>query len=244
MTQENSKENQKYLYESIVDRIQDLIMGGEIKAGEKLPPERHMAERFRVSRSCVRQAIQALSQRGILESRQGDGTYVCEPDASVLVDTLAAAILSHGDLLHEVMEFRLLIEPQIAYLAARRISVDELNRLKVIACDQQRKMLAGEEDDILDAAFHRQLCESARNHLIMQIYHTLSSAMDTSRSRFLQSAPRRRASVEGHLKIIDALERKNPQEAFGAMKEHLLEVEKMVFQARDDFEGEEGKDGL
>lgn len=239
MPQDNAAESRKYLFETIVERIQDMIALGEIQAGQKLPPERTLADRFRVSRSSVRQAIQALSQKGILESRQGDGTYVCEPDSSVFADTLAAAIHAHRDILQEVMEFRLMIEPQIAYLAARRIREEDLNRLKVIACDQQRKLLAGEEDHLLDAEFHRQLCQSAGNRLIRDIYHTLDHALNESRSRFLQSHGRRRASAEGHLKIIDALEKRSPQGAFAAMREHLLEVEKMIFQTRDALEGEE-----
>ncbi len=233
MPQDTLTEERKYLYENVVERIENMITHGEIEAGRKLPPERTMAENFRVSRSCVRQAIQALSHKGILESRQGDGTYVCEPDSTILTDTLAAAILAHRDILHEVMELRLIIEPQIASLAARRISPEQLNRLKVIACDQQRKLLAGEQEDHLDAAFHEELCRSAGNRLIQEVYLTLDSTLKKSRSKFLQTRNRRQASVEGHLKIIDALERKNSQEAFYAMKEHLLEVEKMVFQAKD-----------
>ena len=95
------------------------------------------------------------------------------------------------------------------------------------------------EDHLLDAEFHRQLCQSAGNRLIRDIYHTLDHALNESRSRFLQSHGRRRASAEGHLKIIDALEKRSPQGAFAAMREHLLEVEKMIFQTRDAVEGEE-----
>ncbi len=236
MPQDTLAEERKYLYENVVERIEDMIAHGEIRAGEKLPPERTLAESCRVSRNCVRQAIQALSHKGILESRQGDGTYVCEPDSTILADTLAAAILAHRDILHEVMELRLVIEPQIASLAARRINPEQLTRLKVIACDQQRKLLAGEEDEHLDAAFHEELCKSAGNRLIHGVYLTLDSALKESRSKFLQTRHRRQASVEGHLKIIDALEKKNSQEAFIAMKDHLLEVEKMVFRAKDTCE--------
>ena len=126
----------KYLYSEIVRQIEEMIRKGELKVGDKIPPERTLAATFRVSRNCIRQAVQALSQKQILESRQGDGTYVCAPDRSALVSSFAVAIQAQKDMLGDIMEFRLLMEPQIASLAARNITTEELDRLKIIVCDQ------------------------------------------------------------------------------------------------------------
>jgi GntR family transcriptional regulator, transcriptional repressor for pyruvate dehydrogenase complex len=219
----------KYLYNEIVDQIQRMISKGELKVGDRLPPERALAQSFRVSRNCIRQAIQALAEKRILESRQGDGTYVCTPDQTTLISSFALAIQVQRELLHEIMEFRLLLEPQIAVLAARHITQDELDRLKILVCDQQRQILAGDQDAELDAAFHLQLAESSRNRVVLEVIKTMGGILNESRSEFLQSDIRRQSSILGHLKIIDALEKRDSEMALRAMREHLMTVGKAIF---------------
>jgi GntR family transcriptional regulator, transcriptional repressor for pyruvate dehydrogenase complex len=231
MDEPGGSDRNKYLYNQIVEQIEQMIQRGELKVGDRLPPERTLARTFRVSRNCIRQAIQALSAKTILESRRGDGTYVCAADQGLLVSSLAQAIQTQKDLLKDIIEFRLLMEPQIAYLAARNITREELDRLKVIVCDQERKNLAGQEDVELDAAFHLQLAEASKNRIIHQVVSTMNEILNESRSEFLQTDGRRRNSVIGHLKIIDALEAGDPQRAFQAMREHLLAVERSIFGA-------------
>ncbi|MHC1728374.1 MAG: FadR/GntR family transcriptional regulator [Syntrophobacteraceae bacterium] len=219
----------KYRYNQIVENIQRLIGEGELRAGDRLPPERTLAQTFRVSRNCIRQAIQALAEKGFLESRQGDGTYICAPDRSLLVKSLAEAIKTQRDLIEDIIEFRLMLEPQIARLAAKNISDEALDRLKITVCDQERRILAGEPDWDLDAAFHAKLAEASGNMVIRKVFGMIDGILDESRSEFLQSHLRRKSSVAAHLMIINALENKNPEEAFQAMREHLLEVERTIF---------------
>jgi GntR family transcriptional regulator, transcriptional repressor for pyruvate dehydrogenase complex len=229
MAETASSSQRKYLYTEIVQQIEEMIQIGELKVGDKLPPERTLAATFKVSRNCIRQAIQALSEKKILESRRGDGTYIGTSDQSVLIDCFAVAIQAQKDLLRDIMEFRLLIEPQIASLAAKHIVRDELDRLKVIVCDQQRRFLAGEPDSDLDAEFHLQLSRASRNRVIERVFDTMSGILNESRSEFLQSEERRKASVIAHLTIIDALEKRDSDMALEAMKDHLLAVEQIVF---------------
>ncbi len=220
----------KYRYNRIVEKIQHMISAGELSAGDRLPPERSLAQTFRVSRNCIRQAIQALAEKGFLESRQGDGTYICAPDRTLLINSFAEAISIQKDLLEDIIEFRLMMEPQIARLAAKNISEQALDRLKITVCDQERRILAGEPDWDLDAAFHTRLAEASGNMVIRRVFGMIDGILDESRSEFLQSHSRRKSSVASHLRIIDALEKKNPEEAFQAMREHLLEVEKTIFE--------------
>jgi GntR family transcriptional regulator, transcriptional repressor for pyruvate dehydrogenase complex len=218
----------KYLYNKVVELLQQMIARGELKVGDKLPPERTLAQTFQVSRNCVRQAIQALAERHIVESRRGDGTYVCAPDRSLLVGSFSMAIQMKRDLLRDVMEFRKLLEPQIAELAAKRINRQELDRLKIIVCDQERRLMAGEDDAELDAAFHDLLAQASGNKVIKDVAGTLSGIINESRSDTFQSPARKRSSVIAHLRIIDALEKRDGEEAQRAMMEHLLQVEDII----------------
>jgi GntR family transcriptional regulator, transcriptional repressor for pyruvate dehydrogenase complex len=218
----------KYLYDGIVERIKEMIRRGELGAGERIPPERELAATFKVSRNCVRQAIQTLTERKILRSRRGAGTYVCTPDESVLIDSFAIPIRLQKDLIREILEFRLLMEPQIASLAARNITREELDRLKIIVCDQERSILAGKEDSELDAAFHFGLAAASKNRIFKQVMGMAHEVLNESRSEPLWNEARRKASRAGHLRIIDALENRDADMAFEAMREHLRAVEQII----------------
>ena len=119
---------------------------GHFRDGDKLPPERALAESFGVSRSSVREAIRALAEKGLLESRQGDGTYVRVPDIEPLKEAILEAVDSEGLMFDEVTEYRRIVEPGIAEIAAVRHTSEQLDRLKIIACDQQRRLLGGDID--------------------------------------------------------------------------------------------------
>lgn len=226
---ETYPERGKHLYEEIVVQIQDLIRRGELREGEKLPPERKLAETFKVSRNCVREAIRVLAEKKILKSRRGDGTYICTPDKSALADSLAQAIETQKSRLRDIFEFRQMIEPQIAFLAAHHITRGELDALKILVFEQERKMIAGEDASDLDTAFHLRLAIASKNKVLQEVIRTINGLLAESRSEFLQSEARRKTSVRAHIMIIDALEKKDPKGARRAMHDHLLQVRQTVF---------------
>lgn len=229
MGERKSPSEGKYLYNRVVERIEQMIRSGELRAGQRLPPERALAETFAVSRNCLRQAIQALSERRVLESRRGAGTYVCTPDDAPLVDSIGLAIHARRELVREILEFRLMVEPPISAMAARNITREELDRLKIIVCDQERSILAGAGDAELDRAFHTRLAEASRNRVVMRVVTALNEILNESRAGALWNEARRERSIVGHLKIIDALEAGDPEGADAAMREHLRSVEQLVF---------------
>ena len=230
MSTVESKEEKKYTYMAIIGRIRDMIRKGELAPGDRLPPERKLAEAFGVSRNSLRQALQALAERKIIESRQGDGNYLLtSPEASLSEDIIIDTINEQSDFLHDIIEFRHMMEPQIAALAARRIQPDSLDRLKILVCDQQRALMADRQDDNFDVEFHQMLARCTGNRVIIQVITTIQSIVNETRSIWLQSSERRKASLEGHLRIIDALELGDSDAAFKTMKLHLTEIESYIF---------------
>src|ERR1700674_2600730 len=97
------------VYEKIAHQIQRLIRDGLLKPGDMLPPERELAEMFQVSRSSLRDAIRALELMGLVESRQGEGTVVRDPSAEALINPLSTLLLQQRELVHELLEFRVII---------------------------------------------------------------------------------------------------------------------------------------
>ena len=219
----------KLVYEGIREQIQDLIRKGELRVGDKLPPERKLAETFKASRNSVREAIRALAEKSIVKSRRGDGTYIAAPDESLFTDSMAQVLRTRSKRLKEIFEFRRLLEPQIASLAAEHISRKEIDQLKILVFEQERRLLSGEDDADLDAAFHLLLAKATRNKVLLGVVSTLSTILSETRSGPLQGEQRRRASVRTHIVIVDALERSDVDGAGEAMRHHLSEIERAVF---------------
>lgn len=208
-------------YQRLSERLRQFMAEGRFQSGDRLPPERALAESFGVSRSSIRKAIQMLAGKGLLESRQGDGTYVRAPDMEPLKNAILEAVDSENLVFDEVMEFRRILEPAIAELAALRHSPEQLDQLKIITCDQQRRLLTGQEDGDLDARFHHCLALCAGNSLLAGTMAQLNSHYAAGRTAELRDTQWRQFSVSSHLRIIDALERRSPADSRKAIEEHL-----------------------
>lgn len=217
---------QKHRYQQTVEQIQSLIKNGELQPGDKLPSERKLSETFHVSRNCVREAIRSLAEQGVLESRLGDGTYLCFNDQEKLTSELAQAIEKQKERLEEIFELRMVLEPQVAALATERISASQLNKLKAIVFDQHRAALEQKDDSGLDGAFHQILAEAAGNKVLLEVLETIQSMLRDTRSPFLRDCERSAESVEGHLAIIAALESGESMAAFSAMTTHINTMRK------------------
>ena len=113
-------------HEQIVDQVQALIEKGRLKHGDQLPPERELASIFKVSRHSVREAIRVLEQKKVLKTRPGSGTFIILENESSVVESLANAILREKNTLSEIFQFRELLEPQIAGLAARNAKKEDI----------------------------------------------------------------------------------------------------------------------
>ena len=182
-------------YQKLSERLRQFMAENHFRDGDKLPPERALAESFGVSRNSVREAIHALAERGLLESRHGDGTYVRVPDMEPLRSAILEAVDSEGHLFDEVMEYRRILEPAVAELAALRRTPEQLDRLKIIACDQQRRILIDGDDGELDAQFHLCLAECSGNRLLINTVALLNEQYAGGRTADLRDASWHQFSV-------------------------------------------------
>ena len=198
-------------YQKLSERLRQFMAENHFRDGDKLPPERALAESFGVSRNSVR----------LLESRHGDGTYVRVPDMEPLRSAILEAVDSEGHLFDEVMEYRRILEPAVAELAALRRTPEQLDRLKIIACDQQRRILIDGDDGELDAQFHLCLAECSGNRLLINTVALLNEQYAGGRTADLRDASWHQFSVASHLRIIDALERQSAEDCRKAVEEHL-----------------------
>ncbi|GFM37919.1 FadR/GntR family transcriptional regulator [Desulfovibrio psychrotolerans] len=220
---------QTKIYERVVERIRELLESGEIKPGDKLPPERKLAEVFKVSRSSLREAIRALQENGVLESRRGDGTYVSLPPGGDLLAPFAEVMTQQRVRLWQLFQFRQAIEPQIARLAAESRTQGHLEALRQLLSMQEMECEGDENTGYADLHFHQLIAMATGNPLFLDVVTRAESKLAETRNQSLQSEERRIASLQAHRRILEAIEAGDPDTAELTMREHLSEVQGLVF---------------
>jgi len=226
------------VYEEVAERIRRLIVDGRLRPGDKLPPERELAERFAVSRTSVRDAIRVLELTGLLEPRQGEGTVVRELTPDSLAQPLASILIHNRLLLTELLEVRKMIEPPLAARAATLASAEEVARLEEIFARQQARAARGEATIGEDSEFHYTIATAARNRVALKVVDVLMDLLQESRERSLQVPGRLQKSLQGHRRILDAITRRDARAAEAAMQRHLGEIEDILLRPGADDRGE------
>lgn len=216
------------IYEHIVEQIRALIREGRWAPGDQIPPERELAERFRVSRTSVREALRALEMQGVIDSRQGGGTFVRTADTEALVPPLAAAILRGRQELAEVLEVRELIEPGIAQRAAVRANAEHVGELEALLERQRECIAQGRPFVDEDTAFHYTLARAADNHILLRLHNVILDLLRESRQSYLHVPERPQTSLRGHETILAAVKARDAQAAYEASLEHISEVKEGI----------------
>ena len=215
-------------HEQIVAQVRSLIEKGRLIHGDQLPPERELARRFKVSRHSVREAIRVLEQQNVLKSRPGSGTYVIVEDASTIIDSLTNAILREKIQLTEIFEFREMLEPQIAALAAHNATDKDMKDLKDLLERQEKEIDNAFVSKELDEKFHLALASAAGNTILLHVVELFSHILLKSRHENIQSLHRRMLSVKGHKKIFHAISMRDAKAAKHLMAGHLQTIRKLV----------------
>jgi GntR family hexuronate regulon transcriptional repressor len=209
------------LYQRVANSIVEEIRSGKYPPGDRLPPERELAEEFGVSRPTVREAMIALEIRGIVEARRGSGIYVIETPSS----DASEEALDIGPF--EVTEARRLFEGEAAALAAAIITDEELAKLEALL-ERLEANSTTEVGERADRDFHIAIAEATRNSAISSVIENLwdmrykspmcMTMFDRARDAGVQ--PR----VDEHTEILQALKARDPQAARAAMRSHLDRV--------------------
>jgi GntR family transcriptional regulator, transcriptional repressor for pyruvate dehydrogenase complex len=213
------------LYEQIVQQIEESILKGALKPGDQLPAERELAQRFGVSRTAVREAVKALREKGLVEAYSGRGTFITDGTTQAVRQSLDLVTkIGQPEGSTHLAEVRAILEPEIAALAAVRIQESEMATMREAVAVMDA---AGQDPDAYieaDLDFHLALAEGASNPLILSLIDSIVGLLREQRMRiFRVSGGPERGQVH-HKKILDAIERRDPEQAREAMKAHLEQV--------------------
>lgn len=215
------------MYSQVAKQLQSRIIN-QLKPGDMLPPERELVKRFRVSRSSIRDAIRSLEALGLLEPRQGVGTVVCDALADPVVNPVASALLHKQRVVHELLEARQIIEPALAWRAAQHVLPEQIEEMRGILRRQEEKLERDETATDEDTLFHYTMALAADNGTMMKLVRVLMELLRETREKSLHGNGRARKSLEGHLRILAALEQRDAAAAEAAMRAHLSEIEAIV----------------
>ncbi len=222
----------KKAYEDVVKQIRTLIEGGRLKRDDQLPTERELSETFKVSRATVREAIRTLESMKLVQSRQGNGTYVLASSEEALVQPLAAALFHEKDDILDIFYIRKSIEPYVAQLAAQNATVQDIKEMEKIMREQAAYIKQGENIVESDASFHCLLAKAAKNRVMERLLLALVDLLGETREKYLQDDLRAKKSLEGHQRVLSAIKNGDCAAARKSMLRHLEDVEGILFRKK------------
>lgn len=213
------------LYEQIVQQIEESILKGALKPGDQLPAERELAQKFGVSRTAVREAVKALREKGLVEAYSGRGTFITNGTSQAIRQSLDFMMkIGQPDGSTNLVEVREILEPEIAARAATRVEEQHLAMMREAIAVMDR---AGQDADAFieaDLDFHLALAEAAANPLILSLIDSIVGLLREQRMRtfYVDGGPER--GQFHHKRILEAVERRDPEKARAAMQAHLEQV--------------------
>jgi GntR family transcriptional repressor for pyruvate dehydrogenase complex len=222
----NSEKNGTTAGEVVV-RLRDMIHRGEISAGDRLPPERDLAKMLGVSRPTLRAGIRSLSTVGILQSRQGAGTFVSETTESPTLDSSPLRMLSalHGFTSAEMFEARLALEMSIASLAAERATSEQIALMAEEISGMYASLADPEQYLVHDMQFHKTVAAASGNRILTALRNMVAAVLYDSHSKIVKRARDLKQSAEQYHNIYRAMREHDPEAARKAMHD-LVETQK------------------
>lgn len=214
----------------LIASFKRLISRDVLTPGSKLPPERELAKRFGVNRATLRQVLKVLEIMGVLSQRVGDGTYLNTSATAILDEPMDFLILMDDISQHELLEARMIVEPELAARAAERATDDDLTALQqaIEALEKSRTRQARLKADM---AFHECIFRAAGNrvcHLVFAVIHkSILSSMKMLSGRSELESP-----VYHHKAIYSAIRARDSEEARRRASDHLLAAKALLFSSK------------
>ncbi|WP_199426351.1 FadR/GntR family transcriptional regulator [Thermaerobacillus caldiproteolyticus] len=223
----------KKIYEEVAEAIFHMIKTGVLKPGDKLDSVQQLAEKFQVGRAAIREALTALKAMGLIELKQGEGTYVREFDPMMLSFPLSIAVLMKKEDIVHLLEVRKLLEAGAAALAAMKRTDADLQAMEQ-ALREMREGIGNEElGEKADLAFHMAIAVASQNPILVSLMNNVSEMMietmrETRRIWLFSKQTTSEKLLEEHRKIFEAIQEKKAEAARQRMLAHLANVERVL----------------
>lgn len=223
------------ILQTVINRLTDAIKNGELKPGDKMPPEIELAESLGVARSSVREAIKILSYLGVLESRRAEGTFVCNGFSESMIDPMIYGIFLNQESQENLMELREMTEVGMMELAIKHHDERELHELENILDGMKKAMLSEgnrvkaffKEDD----RFHDKVAEMGKNPMADKINKIVRSLTYDLRVRTVETmltSGRGEELIEAHRDLYEAIKEKDSYDLSAKVRATYYEEEMLL----------------
>ena len=232
----------KTIGEQIFDYIINEIRIGNLKPGDRLKDERSLAEELGVSRVPIREAVRSLCQMGILNSRQGEGTYVNTNSSDVLKNAMNLYMLLDQTIMLEFIEVRRFMETESARLASLNATDEEIKEITSIA--KQREAAADEDMDEekkhelldeLDRKFHLTVAKATHNSVFYNFLDSIRTTLKIHQQEAAKQPGMMKKTNTLHRKVCEAIARRDSKEAAALMQQHLMDVERVLIKTFNEW---------
>lgn len=205
-------------------KLKNMILEQNLQPGDRLPSESELSEMFGVGRSTVREAVKLLIADNIVEIHRGKGTFLTE-SPGLKEDPLGLHFANQNKLLQNLLESRLLIEPQIAELAARRATDENLYRLsRAIEEMESAERHNPPEYPARDVEFHTAVADCTQNDVLRRILPLICESIREGYLETMNVPGTHRRAIEAHIRIFEAIRDKNPVAAAEQTRRHILQA--------------------
>lgn len=212
----------------ILQQLKSAILGARLRPGDRLPPEKALADRFHSSRGSVREAIRSLEESGLVVVRRGfgGGAFVADTDLRHVTDSLSTLLRLGKVSIQHLTEARLVLEPRLAWLAAERVTDEELERMHRHLGSHAAAIDAGRFHATANLGFHRMVAEASKNPALVFVINSIADLMVKEVvARLRMDAETTRSNLAFHERLYEALKRHDAEVAGAIMLEHVLEVQ-------------------
>ncbi|WP_257125395.1 FadR/GntR family transcriptional regulator [Bhargavaea cecembensis] len=223
-----SKASRSSLVDQVAGQMEALIDSGKWPVGERIPTEMELVDEFDVSRNTLREAVRALVHAGLLQSRQGSGTYV---SSSSVLEAAIRKRVDRADVL-ETLEVRHALEREAARLAAIRRSGENLDEMRALLSECRAAMESGDGRAYLaaDAALHKAVVRASHNSVLVDLYGHLADPLAASIRNILDASSDENIQYQYHDTLIDAIAGRNPDRAMAAVNEYITQFKQTQIQ--------------
>lgn len=222
--------------EIIVEKLIALIRDRSLGAGDRLPPERELAQLMNISRPPLREALKSLEMMNIVKIRQGSGTYVNKLEPERVVEHLDIVFNLDDTLYHDLFKARRVLECAIARMAAENITEEELRSIEENIVEAASNVDNAKIFLELDYKLHGMILSASRNRVLPVFIQSINKLNLAVREKTNSHVAIRKSTIRDHQLILDALRKRDPDMASSAMEKHLYNVERRYYGTLDEGE--------
>ena len=219
------------VFERVAEQIEKRILKGELRKGDRLPTERELAEQFQVSRTAVREAMKSLAQKGLIDMRPGRGTIVIDGAREAMENSISLMMkLKLGEVggSDNLVEFRGILETEMAALAAARATEKEISAMREAIWVMDKSLSDADAFIRADNAFHEALAQATQNALILILINSIVHLLSEQRKQIFETEGGPQRGQIHHKRILESIIRRDPEAARAAMRAHLQQVREDV----------------